>query len=87
MSLAFVLSVNEAPISRWASSSVSCFDWFLVRGVFLSAAQLFVIVIEDILMSSVDNLSSTLRTTRIHVTVLHLTRRYVEVSGVQMERC
>ena len=33
------------------------FDWFLVRGISLSAAQLFVIAIENILRGCVGNLT------------------------------
>ena len=33
------------------------FDWFLVRGISLPAAQLFVIVIESILWRGVGNLT------------------------------
>ena len=43
MSLAFVLSVNEAPVIMYKIGSL------LVRGISLLAAQLFVIAIENIL--------------------------------------
>ena len=38
--------------------SVSCFDWFLGLGITLSAAQLFMIIIEEILQRSRGNLTS-----------------------------
>ena len=43
---------------HWASLSVSCFDWFLVRGISFLSVQVFVIAIENILQSGVGNLSS-----------------------------
>ena len=41
-----------------ASTSVSCFDWFLVLGFSLPVAQLFMTVIGDILRRGVGNLAS-----------------------------
>jgi len=35
-----------------------CFDWLLLRGISLTAAQLFVIAIESILRRGVGNLTS-----------------------------
>ena len=37
------------------SYHVSYFDWFLERGIFLPAVQLFMISVEEVFWKSVDN--------------------------------